>query len=469
VNASSAMTPATIFTVFSRSADRADARAALVDSRGTLSFRQLYADIQRCAGYLAQDAEPRPVALPADNPRSLLTAFFASAALGRPALILDPSRPRAENELIIERYGARLLPREQPLTIAPIALPRVEPEAEFYWGLTSGTTGEPKLFARSHRSWLESFRAAEQVFPLPPASKIVIPGPLSHSLFLYGAVHALCRGHTVIAPGSFRPDRAVAAAQEAQCAWLVPAMLAEMLACGLNRASLRLIFCGGAKLSPGLRRQCEAALPNTDLVEFYGASETSFITYASTRVPAPAGSVGRPFPGAEIEVRAGGRLLPQGEEGEIHIASPMLFSRYVGGAAASKWVTAGDIGFVDTAGFLHLTGRVNRIINSRALKIRPEPIELALLELPGVVRAAVVELPDALRGAIAVAAIEFVPGTHLARRTLSAHCRIRLGARFSPRRYFQADRLPLTRTGKIALASIREGLMAGSETFRELR
>ena len=147
----------------------------------------------------------------------------------------------------------------------------------------------------------------------------------------------------------------------------------------------------------------------------------------------------------------------------------MLFSRYIGGPPASDWFTAGDIGFVDAAGFLHLTGRVNRIINSRALKIRPEPIEQALLELPGVRRAAVVDLPDQTRGAIPVAAIEFAPGARLERRVLSAHCRMLLGTRFSPQRYYEADALPLTRSGKIALASVRESLLAGSTAFRELR
>ena len=112
---------------------------------------------------------------------------------------------------------------------------------------------------------------------------------------------------------------------------------------------------------------------------------------------------------------------------------------------------------------------MNRIINSRALKIRPEPIEQALLELPGILRAAVIALPDATRGAIAVAAVEFAAGKLLARRILSQHCRTRLGARFSPQRYYQADAMPLTRSGKIALANLREALMAGSGAFRELR
>ena len=235
-------------------------------------------------------------------------------------------------------------------------------------------------------------------------------------------------------------------------------MLAEMLDCGLADSTLRMIFCGGAKLPTTLRQRCEAALPEVDLVEFYGASETSFIAAASTKRPAPEGSVGRIFPGVSLQIRdQAGKPLPHEAEGDIYVKSSMLFSRYVGGAPQSGWFTAGDVGFLDSLGNLHLTGRKNRVINSRALKIRPEPIEEALLELPGIVRAAVVDLPDGKRGAIAVAAVEFAPGVSHPRRILSAHCRVKLGARFCPQRYYGAEAMPLTRSGKIAFPTASGG------------
>lgn len=464
----------TIFTAFSRTAESASSRMALATPHAAWSFQVLHADVLRLARWLAGKRECGPVALLTTDTKNFLTAFFACAAAGRPALILDPTLPAANIRSITDRHSALVLGFEEafasPSTDCSAPLPTVESEAEFYWGLTSGTTSEPKLFARSHRSWLESFAVSERVFQFPEGSCVLIPGPLSHSLFLYGAVHALCRGHSVLAPGAFRPDRAVAAARSASHAYLVPSMLAEMLDCGLDGATLRCIFSGGAKLPLDLRKRCEAQLPATDLVEFYGASETSFITAHSTRSPAPEGSVGRAFPGVGIQIRdnEGTPALP-GVEGEIHAHSPMLFSRYVNGAPCSGWFTAGDMGYLDADGYLYLTGRKNRIINSRALKIRPEPIEQALVELPGVRRAAVVDLPDARRGSIAVAAVEFEPGAALARRTLSEHCRHRLGTRFCPRRYYRADAMPLTRSGKIAFVVVRDALVAGSPTFHELR
>jgi long-chain acyl-CoA synthetase len=230
-----------------------------------------------------------------------------------------------------------------------------------------------------------------------------------------------------------------------------------------------MIFCGGSKLPAELRQAGERQWPGADLVEFYGASETSFVSFHSTTRPAADASVGRAFPGVRIEIRdSAGTALPAGVEGEIFVASPMLFSRYVGEAPAGDWFSAGDMGVLGGDGSLHLTGRASRLIKSRALKIHPEAIEAALMALPEIRRVAVIGLPDERRGAIPAAAIEFEPDRMLARGALSAHCRERLGPRSCPRRFFAADALPLTPSGKIAIAEVRDALLSGGRAYREL-
>ncbi|WP_088348549.1 MULTISPECIES: AMP-binding protein [Rhodomicrobium] len=458
------MSGTTLFTLLeSAAASAGDAPAVIARGRAT-SFAEFRANVAARASRLLGHLErPGAVAILARDGEHLLEAFFACAAIGRPAMPLDPDLPPGGLDRLRARYpiAAVLNDADAPEIGTPRPLPPVEDSVEFYWGLTSGTTGEPKLFARSHASWIASFEAAESVFPFPPRSRVLIPGPLHQSLFLYGAVHALCRGHAVLVPGpQFRTSRLADAIASATHLYAVPFMLAEMADAELPAPNLRTIFCGGAKLPGALRQRCERIWP-ADLVEFYGASETSFVSFHSTSRPANDGSVGWPFPGVGVEMR--------GREGQIFIASPMLFSRYVGEPLAGPSVSVGDTGFLDEQGALHLTGRINRIINSKALKLRPEAIEAALLELPEIHRAAVVEMPDATRGSVAAAAIEFIAGVHLPRKSLSAHCRMKLGAKYAPSLYYAADRLPLTRSGKLAVADIRAALLSGDPAFRPLQ
>jgi long-chain acyl-CoA synthetase len=502
------MSGQTIFQLFEEAARRNEGAAALVLGDRQVTYARLTEDIALAARRLMrEEAGSGPVIIMTDDPLSALTSFFAAAAVGRPALPLDPAMPAATVALVeslaATDAGLRKKPPHPALRAAlsregrglkaEVAASLPSPpagegsrrrrvgegafaanseyasDAEFYWGLTSGTTGDPKLFARSHASWVASFEAAEKIFAFPPRSQILVPGPLHHSLFLYGAVHALCRGHTVVLPGQFRPSRIAGAARQATHLYAVPFMLAEMLKARVEAPALQAIFSGGAKLPCVLRRECEERWPDADLVEFYGASETSFVTFHSTRNPASDGSVGRPFPGVSIEICGeNGEALQQDGTGRIFVKSPMLFARYVGDAPAQAWFSAGDTGYIDAAGCLHLTGRTNRMIKSKGLKIHPEAIEAALLALPQVRRAAVVDLPDAARGAVAVAAIEFAGGMALPRKSLAAHCRQMLGLSHCPRSYFAADRLPLTRSGKIAVAEVRKALTEGGTSYREI-
>ena len=478
----------TLHTLLAAAAHRDGEAPALVTPDGAVSYERFHSRISQVANGLRSFLHrPGGVAIQMRDSAAVLEAFFACAAIGRPALPLDPDLPAPFVDGLLANHpiAAIVTLNATPPSAGKIPVLRisdiadavaenpvtpVDANAEFYWGLTSGTTGAPKLFARSHASWVASFKSAERVFSFPAQSRILIPGPLYHSLFLYGAVHALCRGHTVLLPGGrFRPKRMAGSAARATHLYAVPFMLGEMLKAGAQVPELKVIFSGGAKLSANLRHSCERVWPGVDLVEFYGASETSFVTYHSTSKPAKAGSVGRVFPGVEVEIRDDdGKAVAPGEEGGIFVSGPMLFSRYVGEGPSGEWFSAGDMGRLDADGCLYLTGRASRMIKSKGLKIHPEPIEAALLQMPEIRKVAVVDLPDAVRGAVPVAAIEFAKGEIRDRRSLSARCRENLNAHHCPRRYFVTDALPLTGSGKVAVDRIRDALMSGDAAYEEL-
>lgn len=421
---------APIAALFIEAARRYPGRAAIIAS-GAVTYAEMLWRVERRAREIQRAG---PLLIMGADKTEFLVSFFAAMLAGRPALPCDAAR-------------------RPPRAFAP-PLP-----GEFYWGMTSGSTGEPKIFARTAASWIASFEACESVFPFSEHETVMIPGALSHSLFLYAAMHALARRATLLMPPRFAPKRAAAMMRDARATVLyaVPAMLGDLVAAGLPD-SLKYIFCGGAKLSPDARARAERAAPGADVIEFYGASELSFVSYASTRNPAPAGSVGRLFPGVEIDFK----------DGVVWVRSPMLFSRYVGDAplAPGAWATAGDMGFVDADGFLHLTGRADREINCAGRKISPEPVEAALEAHPAVALAALVGLEDAKRGQAASAIVEFRAGAGATRRELAAHLAA-LGAE-APKLFYTAKRLPMTRTGKVAFAVAKAELEAGAAGYEPL-
>ncbi len=475
-----------LFSLFESAAARDGKREAILTPSGEVPFGALHARALRIAALLHNRVQrPGGVALVLRSGTDLLAAFLGCMATGRPAVPLDPEQPPASLNALLTRpdfaaalTGGESAEAKETCPFIPLAeeaghecaasASACRPDAEFYWGLTSGTTGPPDLLARTHASWIASFEAMEAVFPFPPDAKILVPGPLHHSLFLFGALHALCRGRTVILPPApFRAGRL--SGSQATHLYAAPFMLEMLLAARTPLPGLQTIFCGGARLGEALREGCEALWPGADLIGFYGATETSFVTYASTRRPAGTVSAGRPFPGVRIRIcGSDGAPLPQEREGEIFVSSPMTYARRVGGETAGKWVSAGDSGFLDAGGFLHLTGRMKRTINTKGLKIRPEIVEDALLSHGAVAEAAVVGIPDRLRGEAAAAVVVLAPGSAVSRSDLAAWCRTRLGAKACPRQFFETDALPKTSTGKIAVAVLKDMLASGRHGFRDL-
>jgi long-chain acyl-CoA synthetase len=463
----------TIFSELEAGAWANPEKPALMGGESALSFGEFLGRVRGVAGRF-QSLPPGPVALSLKSQADTLVAFFAAAAAGRPAFVLDPQAPPEAVARALAQAGPAVHLTALPDPVPPGELPEISAETEFYWGLTSGTTAAPKIFARAHRSWLATFETAEAVFDFKPEERVALPGDLSHSLFLFGAVHALCRGMTAVLCGPFRPARVARelAARRARVLYVVPAMLDSLMTSRETawRETVQRIFSSGAKLSDEMRAGVEAALPGVDLVEGYGSSETSYVSYVSTRAPAPEGSVGRLFPGVEVDIRdADGQPCAPGDSGTVWVRSDMTFARYVGGPEAHApggWVTASDAGLL-ADGFLYLKGRVGRIINVAGVKVHPEAVEQALLAHPDIAGAAVVGLDDAKRGQRLAAVV--VPHNGTAdRASLSACCRAALGPRMTPQSFFRADRLPQTRSGKVAVEAIRQALMRDDPAYEAL-
>ena len=429
----------------------------------------------------------------ADGLATLLGLMMAGWAVG----VLDPGWTDAERRGAIGQLspdmlvGARDdgwsgcgtiggLPLMRPVQ-APVGDGPRTPGAHdiFYVGFTSGSSGVPKAFARTHDSWWRSFIGLDELVALGDGA-VVVPGPLSSSHFLFGALHGLHAGALVeLLPtggGSVaRILERLARDEPVAAMYVVPSMLQQLVEGlpGPATTQPRIIFCAGARLDQVTRDLVAECLPASTIVEYYGASELSFVAIRVDGDATPAGSVGRAFPGVEVTIRDDhGAPCEVGTPGRIFVRSPLVFSGYrgtvpTGGAErlGEEW-SVGDIGHLDDDGFLFVAGRGSSLIITGGANVQPEEVEQVLATVPGVSGCAVVGIDDARWGQVPVAAIMMRDAT-VSRADLRRAVGERLARHKRPRRYVVLDALPLGRTGKIDRDGVRSAIVDGAG--RELR
>lgn len=470
-------------------------RIAVVCDGHTIVWRDLDQAVDRLATHVA-DVVPagRGVALHLSNGPALVLMFLAAARAGREAQILDPNWPigtvrlaiRALSPGLVISQDSELADQAEMVTVVDphgpfeavadaigastsfqvVAEP--DPLTPFYVGFTSGSTGVPKGYRRHHLSWVESFRAGDREFDINAKDVVLAPGALTHSLFLYGLAHGLHVGATVILCRQFRPNLVcrLIARHKASVLYGVPTQLEMIIETAARDrapavAAMRWILSSGAKWQGRAMEELREHFPGARFVEFYGASELSFITVAKDDEDVPPDSVGRAFAGVDLSIRDHrGRCLPPGEVGQVFVASPFVFIDYAYGDATALLrdgdaVSVGDVGVLDTRGHLRLVGRASRMIITSGKNVHPEEIERVLEGHPAVMAAAVLGADDDRRGERLVALLKLQSQAPIAASDLIAHARDYLPLYKIPRRFVLPQQWPLTSSGKNDFQALR--------------
>ncbi len=173
-------------------------------------------------------------------------------------------------------------------------------------------------------------------------------------------------------------------------------------------STLRAGFIGGSPIGPERFAYIEHTLGMT-LIPVYGMSECIGIACADSHDPLEvrAESVGRFYPmNTGVILSDSGREAAPNEVGEICVKGPMRMLGYFGQPLSpDEWLHTGDLGYLDTDGRVHLSGRKKEIIIRNGINLAPVRIEKALLSVPGVKAAAVVGVPDPIEGEIPAAMV----------------------------------------------------------------
>lgn len=449
--------------------ERGDA-LAIHSEAGQLDFATLAQAVQGHAQALAAQRAPATVLQDASAPlHQRLVAFLGTIASGRCAAVSDPQWPAA----VLQAVQAQL-----PAT--PCDCPAPTPLTPFYVGFTSGSTGLPKGFRRHHRSWTESFEVCLRTFGEAAGTCILAPGRDSHSLFLFGMLLGLWTGAGVVVQEQFSAPAALDTLRSGQtpCLVAVPSQLLLMLEWAQHRqlapiTATRLILISGARWPRARTAELQALFPQARIIEFYGASETSFIAWTDSQPDLPDDVVGTPFATVEVEVRG---ASPDSPEGLIYVRSPMVFIDYEGNAndhtAALRdgdWICVRDLGSLDALGRLHVAGRESRMLVTLAKKLFPEELETVLEAHPAVAHASVHGLPDAQRGVQVVAVLQWADATaeRPSLQALQAWCRSRLEAFKLPRHLWVATEWRFTASGKTDHRALAQALDQHRQTPQE--
>ena len=264
---------------------------------------------------------------------------------------------------------------------------------------TGGTSGKPKRIRRTTESWLASIRVMFEKYT-NSAESYGILGNLGHSLAFYAAVEAQITGiRCVSVVGRSPKEQAQQFANTGvDVIYATPTQMRLLSKSHRVLENVQVVFIGGGRLDPETRVQVQSLAPNAKILQFYGAAETSFITLAEPHHDAA--SVGIAFPGVEIDIRN----IDSDGIGDVWVKSPYVFLGYAQGHAPDTywqdgWLTIGELGKIDGAGQLFLSGRKSRVFTVADKTIFPEDIEQYLNAQTEVIASAVFSVDDPLRGA----------------------------------------------------------------------
>jgi long-chain acyl-CoA synthetase len=380
----------------------------------------------------------------------------------------------------------RVMVSDDFLTAARTTEPASEfadPESVAIVLFTSGTTSQPKAVELSHNNLTSYVTGTVEFDSAGAQDAALICVPPYHIAGVGAALSNLYAGRKMVYLPNFDANEWVRLinAEHVTTATLVPTMLDRVVtvleAGGHELTSLRNLAYGGSKVGLPLVRRALELLPGVGFVNAYGLTETSSTiavltpddhraaqSAADVTVVKRLGSVGRPVPGIELEIRDDeGKVLAAGETGELFVRGEQVSGRYTGiGSVLDEngWFPTKDIAMLDEEGFLFIGGRSDDTIIRGGENIAPAELEEVLVEHPAVRDVAVVGVDDAQWGQAIVAVVVPRPGAEPDAEELREHVRKSLRGSRTPDRVVFRDELPTTPTGKVLRREIIEGLQA---------
>jgi fatty-acyl-CoA synthase len=354
---------------------------------------------------------------------------------------------------------------------------------------TTGTTGEPKGVAYSHRSVYLHSLAQWGAFGLAERDRLLVIVPMFHVNAWGFPYTAWMLGADLLMPGRFLQSEPLTKFIERErptVAFGIPTIWNDLLRHADQNAtdfsSLRLVVCGGAAVPRSLMEQFQAR-HGVRIIQAWGMTETSPVA-AIAFPPRDAkadqemnwrAKTGRVVAGVELRtVGVKGDVLPADGRsvGEIEVRGPWITGAYYRADAPEKfndgWLRTGDVGHVDSKGFVQITDRSKDVIKSGGEWISSVELEVALAGHPEVLEATVVGVPDDRWQERPLAVVKLAEGSQATPDELGEFLATRVARWWVPERWAFVPEVPKTSVGKFDKKVVRALYAEGKLPVTEL-
>lgn len=335
---------------------------------------------------------------------------------------------------------------------------------------TSGTTGKPKGAVLEHGYTARATHCIAERLDLSSADTSLGPTSLSSSYHLVAnLLPGIHRGVTIGMMSKWDAEKAWEEMDRRDVTLFPsnPPLLTDILNMSRQRGrkpgALRMGVSGGAPVPPDLKRAYQDEL-GVFLVESYGQSELGgFVAlgYPRQQEGEHLEAIGLPLPDKEVRiVDEDDNEVPIGEPGEMVLRGGYMWGYWempekTDETLRNGWLHTGDMGRMDSEGYVFMLGRWNERIVSSGKIIFPRPMEEALYKNPAVQYAAVIGKPDEQAGEIPKAIVSLYEGKSATSDELLELCHAELGEENSPAIIEIIPEMPMTPTGKIGKAELK--------------
>ena len=298
--------------------------------------------------------------------------------------------------------------------LARLAARRPDPAQVAHMGPTGGTTGAPKIVPRTHNSLINGIEYCSKSWEQSIDEINLLAGPIGHDLtFSKGFIGTvITQGKVVFLDSTDNQDicRTIEREKVTAVIW-VPTLAQRLLQyedlSTYDLSSLKKMHSAGGASHPGLVRDVTEKLAMKFYNGYGGTEGMTTITRTTDDLEVICGTVGRPTCPYDTYkvIDQDGKALPPGEQGELVLKGPGVFTGYYNNPEENKAVftkdgffKTGDVAKINEKGYITITGRIKEMINRGGESISATEIERLITLHPEVAAVAVIPMPDPLMG-----------------------------------------------------------------------